>query len=337
LDEASGKSGEFFTNAGVGRKRRSELELSSSTKLMAAATEGGETQKQWIYPPDLQLGQASPELGEKAHDVSKTLAAGSDASKKRENSGTSSLSPSGYKDTPIFIEACAGCGILSSMVQRKGFQIIPIDCPRNRHIPKCRLVILDLTTPHADQLLRRIVEDHNVACVHIALPCGTCSKARGIPLPDGSPGPPPLRDANNLHGIKGLSATDAAKVQAANELYAWADRFIQFLQSRGVHWTIENPTNSWLWELPEMSFALAHGHFVKLHACAYGGERKKNTAFLCSSSQFCELEKFCDGSHPHKEWGYDFEKGGGIQHSERGGIPQSTLRTICNNPGAHSF
>ena len=257
----------------------------------------------------MQLGQASPELGEKAHDVSKTLAAGSDASKKRQNSGTSSLTPSGYKDTPIFIEACAGCGILSSMVQRKGFQIIPIDCPRNRHIPKCRLVILDLTTPHADQLLRRIVEDHNVACVHIALPCGTCSKARGIPLPDGSPGPPPLRDANNLHGIKGLSATDAAKVQAANELYAWADRFIQFLQSRRVHWTIENPTNSWLWELPEMSFALAHGHFVKLHACAYGGERKKNTAFLCSSSQFCELEKFCDGSHPHKEWGYDFEKG----------------------------
>ena len=39
------------------------------------------------------------------------------------------------------------------------------------------------------------------------------------------------------------------------------------------------------------------------------GARKKNTAFLCSSSQFCELEKFCDGSHPHKEWGYDFEKG----------------------------
>ena len=58
-----------------------------------------------------------------------------------------------------------------------------------------------------------------------------------------------------------------------------------------------------------MSFALAHGHFVKLHACAYGGDRKKNTAFLCSSSAFCALEKFCDGSHPHKEWGYDYEKG----------------------------
>ena len=103
MDEASGESGELFTNAGGGRKRRSELELSSSTKLKAAAIEGGETQKQWIHPPDLQLGQASPELGEKAHDVSKTLAAGSDASKKRQNSGTSSLTPSGYKDTPILL------------------------------------------------------------------------------------------------------------------------------------------------------------------------------------------------------------------------------------------
>ena len=36
----------------------------------------------------------------------------------------------------------------------------------------------------------------------------------------------------------------------------------------------------WLWELPEMSFALAYGYFVKLH-----------------------------GSHPHKEWSCDFAKG----------------------------
>ena len=62
-------------------------------------------------------------------------------------------------------------------------------------------------------------------------------------------------------------------------------------------------------KLPEMSFAIAHGHFVHLHACAYGGERKKKTAFLCSEAEFMVLEKFCDGTHPHKEWGFDFEKG----------------------------
>ena len=86
------------------------------------------------------------------------------------NSVIFETSPSGFQGTPIFIEACAGCGILSSVVQQRGFQVIPIDCPRNRHTPKCRLVVMDLTAPHADQLLRRIVDDYQVAGVHIALP-----------------------------------------------------------------------------------------------------------------------------------------------------------------------
>ena len=55
---------------------------------------------------------------------------------------------SGYSNAPIFIEACAGCGILSSVVQQRGMQVLPIDCPRNRHTPKCRLVIMDLTSEH---------------------------------------------------------------------------------------------------------------------------------------------------------------------------------------------
>ena len=54
-----------------------------------------------------------------------------------------------------------------------------------------------------------------------------------------------------------------------------------------------------------MSFALAFGYFVKLHSCAYGGERKKLTAFLCSDQEFLALERFCDESHAHKGWGYD--------------------------------
>ena len=238
-----------------------------------------------------------------------------------ENSENFESGSSGFASAPIFIEACAGCGILSSVVQQRGIQVIPIDCPRNRHVPKCRLVVMDLTSDHADALLRRIVADYNIAGVHIALPCGTCSKARGIPLPDGSAGPPPLRDHNNLHGMANLSALDRAKIDAANQLYAWADSFVQYLHSKGIPWTIENPSNSWLWEMPEMSFALAHGIMVHLHACAYGGERKKRTAFLCSNDEFAELEKFCDGTHPHKEWGYDYMR-----------TRNSTLRKRLNIP-----
>lgn len=293
------------TEAGAGRKRRSELGQCSSTKLQACAEGGASSHKQWGDAPNLHSSQADPVDDAEAKPMSKPW--GNDAGAV--NSDSIFGSSTGYKDTPIFIEACAGCGILSSVVQQRGFQVIPIDCPRNRHVPKCRLVVLDLTSAYADQLLRRIVRDHKVAGVHIALPCGTCSKARGIPMADGTPGPPPLRDSTHLHGLPGLTPDQQLKVTAANELCACADQFIQFLHEQGVPWTIENPSKSWLWELPEMSFALAHGHFVCLHACAYGGERKKNTAFLCSNEELWALEEFCDGSHPHKPWGYDYEKG----------------------------
>eukprot|EP00435_Cladocopium_sp_Y103_P053352 s792_g17.t1 len=293
---------------GTGLKRGPELEQSSSTKLQAVSSASGSVQKQWTKPLAGELGQASPGAAQSSAGVSKT----DDAPKFlhepcTENSFSTMESPSSLRDAPIFIEACAGCGILSSVVQQRGFQVIPIDCPRNGHVPKCRLIVMDLTSKHADELLKKIVTDYNVVGVHIALPCGTCSKARGIPMPDGTPGPPPLRDMDNLHGFQHLTPVQRAKVDAANALYAWADQFIQFLHGRGVAWSVENPKNSWLWELAEMSFALARGYFVCLHSCAYGGERKKNTAFLCSEEEFTSLEKYCDGSHPHKEWGYDFD------------------------------
>ena len=210
---------------------------------------------------------------------------------------------------PVFIEACAGCGILSQTAKARGFKVLPIDCARNRHHAKCKIYELDLSQPHAIELLKRICCDMDVICVHIALPCGTCSKARGIPLPDGSPGPAPLRSWSHLYGLPGISGTDAIKLEAANRLYIAIAEFIEFLESEGIPWTVENPGNSWLWELPCMAWPIANASFYHLHACAYGGLRKKDTAFLASREEFHALSKFCDGSHQHEGWGYDHELG----------------------------
>ncbi len=128
----------------------------------------------------------------------------------------------GGSDRFIFIEACAGCGILSSVAKEQGFLVVPVDCPRNQRKTKVRVVTLDLTAPHADYLLRRLVQDYNVIAVHFGLPCGTRSKARGIPMANGSPGPQPLRDFSFLHGLPDLSDQDRLKVEAANALYKWA-------------------------------------------------------------------------------------------------------------------
>ena len=63
---------------------------------------------------------------------------------------------------PVFIEACAGCGILSHTVKARGFKVLPIDCARNRHQPRCKIFELDLSQPHAIELLKRVCKDVHV-------------------------------------------------------------------------------------------------------------------------------------------------------------------------------
>ena len=93
------------------------------------------------------------------------------------------------RDIPIFVEACAGSATLSFSIQRRGFEVYPIDHVRNRHQTQCRVLQLDLTLSSTWELLRRITDDYFCAGFHFGVPCGTCSRARGIPLSDGSEGP----------------------------------------------------------------------------------------------------------------------------------------------------
>lgn len=65
-------------------------------------------------------------------------------------------------------------------------------------------------------------------------------------MPDGSPGPQPLRSDDYLLGVPDMSPSDRVKVDAANRLYERMGRFIEWLDARGVAWVVENPTNSFL-------------------------------------------------------------------------------------------
>ena len=211
----------------------------------------------------------------------------------------------------VFIELCAGSAVLSAAAQRHGYRVLPVDCKRNRHKPRCRIVSLDLAEDHAWEVLEYIVDTCDVAAVHLAPPCGTCSKARGIPMPDGTPGPPPLRSLDFLLGVPDMSPGDRVKVEAANRLYERMGRFIEWLDSKGVAWVIENPTNSFLWELSYFSYAVAHGYFAHCHACAFGSERAKKTSFLSNRKNIHMMQRFCNDVEPHEhaQWGYSAEGG----------------------------
>ena len=184
---------------------------------------------------------------------------------------------------------------------------MPVDCKRNRHKPRCKIVQLDLSDNHAWDVLKYIVDSCNVACVHMGPPCGTCSRARGIPMADGSPGPPILRNEQYLLGVPWLGDTDRIKVDAANTLYAKMGSFIEWLDQRDVAWVVENPTNSFLWQLEFFEYAVSHGNFAHCHACAFGSSRAKKTSFLSNRPGISSMQVFCEdvAPHEHAPWGYD--------------------------------
>jgi inhibitor of KinA sporulation pathway (predicted exonuclease) len=68
-------------------------------------------------------------------------------------------------------------------------------------------------------------------------------------MPDGSPGTQPVRSQEFLLGLPDLSEIDQIKVDAANRLYDRMGKFLIFLDEKGVAWDVENPTNSFLWDL----------------------------------------------------------------------------------------
>ena len=227
-----------------------------------------------------------------------------DGKRPRKESIYRELGVPSLENETVFIELCAGSGILSSTAERYGMKVCPIDCERNRHSPFTKIFQIDLSNDKAWSFLEHVRDTSRVVAWHMGLPCGTCSRAREIQL-KGVWSPPPLRDANHPMGLPWNSPSDAKKVGAANSLYERAFRFALMLVTLGHIITIENPTRSWLWELPIIMALLECCFFVYLHACMFGGARKKKTSLLTNEPMFETLSVFCDGSHEHAPWGID--------------------------------
>ena len=118
---------------------------------------------------------------------------------------------------------------------------------------------LDVSKDFAWELFDNLCLQERVIAIHFAPPCGTCSKARGRPLADGTPGPPALRSHEFPMGLPGMVPGDASRVASANAIY---ERIALFCLSHDVAWTIENPRNSWLWDLPCMRDLVQKSMFV---------------------------------------------------------------------------
>ena len=201
-------------------------------------------------------------------------------------------------------------------MREAGFTIYSIDHEHNRHQPKVALILSDLTEDHSQKTALEMVDQLDPLSLHLGLPCGTCSRARERRLPvhlrASHSAPPPLRSAEHLMGLPGLSETNLRKVRAANQLYHFACRLLFLCFTKSILVSVENPTRSWLWGiLTSLVESYQHPGFtqwfaalsrVDFHACMHGSERNKATRLLASPGLYDELAIECSNDHPHKPW-----------------------------------
>ncbi|CAE7492473.1 unnamed protein product [Symbiodinium sp. CCMP2592] len=162
------------------------------------------------------------------------------------------------------------------------------------------------------QLLDRLLL-HPPFAIHIALPCGTGSRARERPISKkarlaGAPEPVPLRDNDHILGLPNLSDTDKARVRKANELCRFVVELIRALPS-STFVSIENPNNSWIWGVlaffvqesrdPALLEKWRRMIDVRFHNCMKGGRRPKHSRFRCSDSRLSSMAVECDNQHRH--------------------------------------
>ena len=221
----------------------------------------------------------------------------------------SSLSDSSLK--PIAVELCAGSAKLSFGLKKAGFSVVPVDHARNKHKQWLPTITIDLAEPLEAQIISDLcLSTQPLEVLWAGIPCGTCSRAREIPITiHGRPGPKPLRSADFPRGLPNLAPWDQLKVSKANHIYDFVSTLIHRLIHADKVIIIENPRGSWLWELPQFSALLNSGFVdVDFQHCKWCPSsvkcRAKWTRLRTNCHALQQLAGPCRQSHVHLPWGF---------------------------------
>ena len=161
----------------------------------------------------------------------------------------------------VFIELCAGTANLSKTIsQYLELDVIPVDYDRNQHHPRLPVVRLDLASPTQTSVILDLIALGHVEFIWMAPPCGTCSRAREIPVPGRKFSPKPLRSEAMPRGLPNLSEEDQVRVDKANRVYDNLFVVIEQAREKGIYVAIENPRRSLLWHFNYME-GLLQQHF----------------------------------------------------------------------------
>lgn len=211
--------------------------------------------------------------------------------------------------SPFILEICAGSARVTSCLQGLGLTAsFGVDHKRQKHAGK--IMVADLTSVEGQTLCWSWIKSPNCMGIFCAPPCGTCSKARGIPvvLPNGCriAGPQPLRSEEFPDGVQSMSYLNRRRVWSANTLYKFVTDVALYALDAGMIVVIENPRSSLYWRTSFFSPLRKRLTFTAHQACAYGSDRPKWTVLAHNTKSLLHLCKTCPGlskTHHHKPWG----------------------------------
>lgn len=189
--------------------------------------------------------------------------------------------------------------------------------------------ILDLSKQKDQRTLMRWLQSPLCAGIFAAPPCGTCSKARNIPLVQGVRKgnfcklPRPLRSDQFPEGLPGLTTLERIKVSQANKLFDFLATVILNCLEREQIVAVENPRGSFFWKTRFWKTVSQHFRYQAHQACGYGSSRPKWTVIAYNHSAFAKISRTCPGesrAHVHEPWGL-------VQHGPAQGNFATALET----------
>ena len=244
---------------------------------------------------------------------------------------------------PVFMEACCGCARLSFELKSKGFSVLPVDWIHNKHKAKLPVIKIDLSSPKQVDILISLVKQDAVNVIWAAVPCGTASRAREIPLSDGSRGPRQLRSSTYPRGLPNLSESERQRVEKANDIYDSVATLLETAVQVGVGIVVENPRGSYLWEFQWYKQLLDRVGFfdTDFQHCKWSPEtasRPKWTRLRSNIPELGQLAGPCELKHEHLGWGQtvlgQFVTAGEAEYP--GGMVAAVADSLCaylNNRG----
>ena len=196
---------------------------------------------------------------------------------------------------------------MSEAMLFSGFRVLPVDWLQNDHKAKVPFVTLDLADESQCAILRELITAGDVQVIWAGVPCGTCSRAREIPLSSSRHGPKPLRSAEHPRGLPNLSPDDRARVNKANAIYDNVAKLILLLIQLGGLFVIENPRGSYLWLIDCIVEILnsAGVFIIDFQHCKWtpGPARAKWTRLVTNIANLQRIEGPCTSDHEHLGWG----------------------------------